>query len=60
VVIDGEPVGVVTSGNFSPVLGHGIALAFVPPTLAPGDEMGIDVRGSVEPATLVTLPFVTR
>ena len=26
-----RPVGVVTSGNFSPVLGHGIALAFLPP-----------------------------
>ena len=29
----GEIVGQVTSGNFSPVLGHGIALAFVPPDL---------------------------
>ena len=27
VLVDGETVGVVTSGNFSPVLGHGIALA---------------------------------
>ena len=29
-------VGEVTSGNFSPVLGHGIALAFVPPDVAEG------------------------
>ncbi len=28
-LIDGVEVGVVTSGNFSPMLGHGIALAFV-------------------------------
>ena len=28
-----EHVGVVTSGNFSPVLGHGIALAFVRPDI---------------------------
>ena len=31
ILVDGEVVGVVTSGNFSPVLGHGIALGFVPP-----------------------------
>ena len=29
VLIEGTEVGTVTSGNFSPVLGHGIALAFV-------------------------------
>ncbi len=29
VVDDGRPVGTVTSGNFSPMLEHGIALAFV-------------------------------
>ncbi len=31
-----RPSGVVTSGNFSPVLGHGIALAFLPPDTAVG------------------------
>ena len=36
VLLDGEAVGTVTSGNFSPVLGHGIALAFVPPSVGPG------------------------
>ena len=35
---DGEAVGVVTSGNFSPELGHGIALAFVPPDVEIGDS----------------------
>ncbi|MEZ5142703.1 MAG: glycine cleavage system aminomethyltransferase GcvT [Acidimicrobiales bacterium] len=39
---DGLDVGVVTSGNFSPELGHGIALAFVPPDVAEGDELVID------------------
>ena len=29
-----QPVGAVTSGNFSPMLGHGIALAFLPPDVA--------------------------
>ena len=38
VLRDGAPVGVVTSGNFSPELGHGIALAFVPPDVEIGDH----------------------
>ena len=33
VLVDGEPAGEVTSGNFSPTLERGIALAFLPPTL---------------------------
>ena len=37
---DGRPVGEVTSGNFSPVLGHGIALALMPPTTEPGTARG--------------------
>mgnify|MGYP003343712607 FL=1 len=38
--------GVVTSGNFSPVLGHGIALAFVDPAVTVGDAVEVEVRGS--------------
>lgn len=58
VLIDGSPVGVVTSGNFSPVLGHGIALAFVPPHTSVGDAVQIDVRGSLLDGRIVELPFV--
>jgi aminomethyltransferase len=60
VLVDGEPVGVVTSGNFSPVLGHGIALAFVPPTVEEGAAVAIDVRGTALPGTVVPTPFVNR
>jgi len=60
VLLDGEPAGVVTSGNFSPVLGHGIALAFLPPAVEEGAEVAIDVRGERTPATVVPTPFVTR
>jgi aminomethyltransferase len=56
---DGEPVGVVTSGNFSPVLGHGIALALVDPSLAMGTAVQVDVRGSLLDGHIVPLPFVT-
>jgi aminomethyltransferase len=60
VVLDGEPVGVVTSGNFSPELGHGIALALLPPSAAEGDQFHIDVRGTLLAATVVPTPFVAK
>jgi len=60
VVTTSRGVGVVTSGNFSPVLGHGIALAFVPPTIEDGAEVSIDVRGSDVTGRVVPLPFVRK
>ena len=57
---DGAVVGTVTSGNFSPMLGHGIALGFLDPAIEPGAELSIDVRGKSLPATVVKLPFVRR
>jgi aminomethyltransferase len=56
----GAEVGVVTSGNFSPMLGNGIALAFVPPDVAPGAALQIDVRGQLLDAEVVPLPFVKK
>ena len=53
----GAEVGVVTSGNFSPVLGRGIALAFLASDVSLGDEVVIDVRGRDLPAEVVTPPF---
>lgn len=52
--------GVVTSGNFSPVLGHGIAMAFLPPEVSEGDAVEIDVRGSALAGRVVALPFVRK
>ena len=54
----GEVVGEITSGNFSPELGHGIALAFVPPDVEIGDQLTIDQRGAETPAQVVKPPFV--
>lgn len=58
VMQDGLPVGEVTSGNFSPMLEGGIALAFVPPDASIGDKLAVDMRGTLAPATIVKLPFV--
>ncbi len=56
--VDGQVVGEVTSGNFSPMLEHGIALGFVPPELAEGTRVNIDVRGAKLPGVIVPTPFV--
>ncbi len=60
VLVDGQAVGEVTSGNYSPVLEHGIALAFLPPGIADGTDVAIDVRGSSLPGRVVPLPFVAK
>lgn len=59
-LVDDQPVGVVTSGNFSPTLGHGIALGFLPPTVEVGTEIAVDVRGSRLAGRVVDTPFVRR
>jgi aminomethyltransferase len=62
VLLDGEAAGVVTSGNFSPVLGHGIALALVG-TARPidvGREVQLNVRDRRLDAACVAVPFVKK
>ena len=48
----------MTSGNFSPTLGHGIAFAFLPPDTAQGEQVVVDVRGKALPGHVVATPFV--
>jgi aminomethyltransferase len=60
-VLDGgTAVGSVTSGNFSPMLEHGIALALVDSTVRaePGSSLELEQRGKVRQATVVATPFV--
>jgi aminomethyltransferase len=59
VVVDGTPVGTVTSGNFSPMLEHGIALALLDSAVdaTPGRALELEQRGKVRAATVVTTPF---
>jgi aminomethyltransferase len=56
----GASIGTVTSGNFSPTLGHGIAMAFLPPTVEPGTKVEVEIRGSRINGTVTTLPFLKR
>ncbi|CAN7470150.1 glycine cleavage system aminomethyltransferase GcvT [Knoellia sp. LjRoot47] len=58
VLKDGEVVGEVTSGTFSPTRKEGIALAQLERSVAIGDEVVIDVRGREVPATVTKPPFV--
>ena len=57
---DGVVIGSVTSGNFSPILEHGIALGFVYPNTEIGDEVVIDVRGTELQGRVVSYPFYKK
>lgn len=53
-----DEIGEISSGNFSPVLEQGIALAFLRPDIEPGTAVTIDVRGTDVPAVVTSPPFV--
>jgi aminomethyltransferase len=54
----GEIVGAVTSGNFSPELGCGIALGLVDGGAAVGETLELVSRGTARPVEVVALPFI--
>ncbi|GAA3844510.1 glycine cleavage system aminomethyltransferase GcvT [Brevibacterium ammoniilyticum] len=61
IIVDGAEVGVVTSGQPSPTLGHPIALASLDRGLAvPGTEVSVDIRGKAHDFRVVELPFYKR
>lgn len=58
VLINGEKIGMVTSGGMSPVLDCGIAMAYVKPESAKeGDTVEIDIKGRVRKAKVTGWPF---
>jgi len=55
---DGQIIGRVTSGGFSPSLTIPIAMGFVPPAFArPGTALQVIVRGKAQAAEVSPLPF---
>lgn len=61
VLHDGEEVGTVASGTFSPTLEHGIATAYVPAALSElGTQLEVSIRRKTVTATVVKMPFVSR
>jgi aminomethyltransferase len=58
VAVDGEPLGVVTSGTMSPTLNEAIGLALVAPEVE--DRFEVVIRTRSVPAHTVPLPFYKR
>ena len=60
VLRDAVPIGVTTSGTFSPTLGAGIALAMIDADadVADGEVVSVDVRGRLLDCQVVKPPFV--
>lgn len=58
IVVNGQKVGEVTSGTFSPMLEKGIGTGYVPAECSKiGSQIGIDIRGKVIAAEVVKPPF---
>lgn len=60
VFVDGREVGEVSSGVFSPLLDAGIAFAFVDAAVKTETPCEVDIRGKMEPATIVNKRFFKR
>ncbi len=60
VFIDGQLAGILTSGNYSPVLERGIGLGLLEPGLEPGRDVTVLLRGREIAASVTALPFVRK
>ncbi|MBW3665181.1 MAG: glycine cleavage system aminomethyltransferase GcvT [Actinobacteria bacterium] len=60
VLKDGEDVGTVTSGSYSPTLRTGIGLAYLAHPVAAGDRVTVDIRGKHREFEVLRPPFVDR
>jgi aminomethyltransferase len=59
--VNGQVLGAVTSGSWSPTFEKALGMAYVPSEMtAPGTPLAIDIRGKEVAATVVELPFYRR
>lgn len=56
----GDSSGTVSSGNFSPVLGHGIGMGYLSPPLGAGSRLEVSMRGTWTAADIVEPPFLKK
>ena len=58
---EGNRIGHVTSGGYSPTLDRNIAMGYVPHEFAShGKHLQVDIRGRLADATVTSLPFYVR
>lgn len=60
VFVEGKEVGAITSGVYSPLLECGIGFALVDAELKLGTPCEVEIRGKMEPATIVSKRFFKR
>lgn len=61
IVKEGQIIGEVTSGTFGPTLQKSIAMAYVDANYsAEGTQLSADLKGEMNPARVVTMPFYKR
>jgi len=58
--VEGRDVGVLSSGNFSPVLERGIGLGLLDENLEVGSPLELELRGRDVKASVAALPFVRK
>ncbi|HLZ29654.1 MAG TPA: glycine cleavage system aminomethyltransferase GcvT [Chloroflexota bacterium] len=59
ILAEGQQIGAVTSGTYSPTLKQNIAMGYVPVALAEiGQSLAVEMRGKPAGAEVVPLPFV--
>ncbi len=57
---DGQEIGTITSGGFSPSLNRSIAIALINEKLAPGQHVEVAIRKNLCQAEVVPLPFINK
>lgn len=60
IISNGQKIGQVASGTFSPTLKKGIGTGFVTTPVEPGSTVEIAMHGQLKPAKIVNKPFYKR